>query len=79
MAGRESDPDYEVNANQHRFTMPFDEFVAKMRAVGAPIQTFTVPNADHSTEWWDRMLNPAKGLHQLLVKFVKTNAGTNGA
>lgn len=30
--GRESDPDYEVNSNHHKFNMPFDEYAAKIKA-----------------------------------------------
>jgi len=44
MAGRESDPDYEINANQHRFLMPFDEYVAKIRAESRSNDTYLVAN-----------------------------------
>jgi ribosomal protein L16 Arg81 hydroxylase len=44
MAGRESDPDYEVNANQHRFQMPFDEYVAKIRTESRSNDTYLVAN-----------------------------------
>jgi ribosomal protein L16 Arg81 hydroxylase len=44
MAGRESDPDYEVNANQHRFMMPFDEYVAKIRTESRSNDTYLVAN-----------------------------------
>jgi len=44
MAGRESDPDYEINANQHRFLMPFDEYVAKIRTESRSNDTYLVAN-----------------------------------
>ena len=44
MAGRESDPDYEVNANQHRFLMPFDEYVAKIKTESRSNDTYLVAN-----------------------------------
>jgi hypothetical protein len=44
MAGRESDPDYEINANQHRFMMPFDEYVAKIKSEGRSNDTYLVAN-----------------------------------
>jgi hypothetical protein len=36
MAGREADPNYELNANEHKFMMPFDEYVAK---IGGPARS----------------------------------------
>ena len=44
MAGRESDPDYEINANEHRFMMPFDEFVAKIEGASRSNDTYLVAN-----------------------------------
>jgi hypothetical protein len=44
MAGRESDPDYEVNSNDHRFMMPFDEFVAKIEGASRSNDTYLVAN-----------------------------------
>ena len=44
MAGRESDPDYEINANKHRFMMPFDEFVAKIEGASRSNDTYLVAN-----------------------------------
>ena len=44
MAGRESDPDYEINANQHRFKMPFDEYVAKIGSESRSNDTYLVAN-----------------------------------
>ena len=44
MAGRESDPDYEINANEHRFMMPFDEFVAKVEGASRSNDTYLVAN-----------------------------------
>ncbi|HEY2575722.1 MAG TPA: cupin-like domain-containing protein [Streptosporangiaceae bacterium] len=44
MAGRESDPKYEINANDHRFTMPFDEYVAKIQAASRSNDTYLVAN-----------------------------------
>jgi len=44
MAGRESDPDYEINANQHRFMMPFDEYVGKIKSEARSNDTYLVAN-----------------------------------
>ena len=44
MAGRESDPDYEVNSNEHKFMMPFDEFVAKIDGASRSNDTYLVAN-----------------------------------
>jgi ribosomal protein L16 Arg81 hydroxylase len=44
MAGRESDPDYEIKANEHRFMMPFDEFVAKIEGASRSNDTYLVAN-----------------------------------
>jgi hypothetical protein len=44
MAGRESDPKYEINANDHRFMMPFDEYVAKVKAAGRSNDIYLVAN-----------------------------------
>jgi ribosomal protein L16 Arg81 hydroxylase len=44
MAGRESDPKYEINANDHRFKMPFDEYVAKIQAASRSNDTYLVAN-----------------------------------
>ncbi len=44
MAGRESDPEYEINSNQHRFLMPFDEYVAKIRTESRSNDTYLVAN-----------------------------------
>jgi ribosomal protein L16 Arg81 hydroxylase len=44
MAGRESDPDYEVNSNEHKFMMPFDEFVAKIEGASRSNDTYLVAN-----------------------------------
>jgi Cupin-like domain len=44
MAGRESDPEYEINANDHRFRMPFDEYVAKIQAAGRSNDAYLVAN-----------------------------------
>lgn len=44
MAGRESDPDYEINANQHRFMMPFDEYVGKIKSESRSNDTYLVAN-----------------------------------
>jgi ribosomal protein L16 Arg81 hydroxylase len=43
MAGRESDPDYEINADDHRFMMPFDEYVAKIESAHSN-DTYLVAN-----------------------------------
>ena len=44
MAGRESDPNYEINSNDHRFLMPFDEYVAKIRTASRSNDTYLVAN-----------------------------------
>lgn len=44
MADRESDPDYEINSNEHKFRMPFDEYVAKITATGASNDLYLVAN-----------------------------------
>lgn len=44
MADRESDPDYEVNANRHRYLMPFDEYVAKVEASSRSNDIYLVAN-----------------------------------
>jgi len=58
MAGRESDPDYEINSNQHRFLMPFDEFVAKIQTESRSNDTYLVANnkllaAEAALPLWD--------------------------
>jgi ribosomal protein L16 Arg81 hydroxylase len=44
MTGRESDDDYEVNSNQHRTLMPFDEYVAKVLATEWSNDLYLVAN-----------------------------------
>jgi ribosomal protein L16 Arg81 hydroxylase len=44
MAGRESDPEYEINSNDHKFMMPFDEYVAKIGAESRSNDTYLVAN-----------------------------------
>ena len=44
MADRDADPKYEINANDHRFKMPFDEYVAKIQATGRSNDTYLVAN-----------------------------------
>jgi len=58
MAGRESDPDYEVNGNQHRFLMPFDEYAAKVETLSRSNDTYLVANnkllsAEAARSLWD--------------------------
>jgi len=58
MAGRESDPNYEVNSNDHRFMMPFDEYVAKIKADSRSNDTYLVANnqllaTDAALPLWD--------------------------
>jgi hypothetical protein len=58
MAGREGDPDYEINANEHRFLMPFDEYVAKIGAVSRSNDAYLVANnkllaAEAALPLWD--------------------------
>lgn len=72
MADRESDPDYEVNANQHRYLMPFDEYVAKVAASSRSNDTYLVANnkllsTERAQPLWDdfdldeRYLSPDPG------------------
>jgi ribosomal protein L16 Arg81 hydroxylase len=44
MAGREGDEDYEINSNQHRTLMPFDEYVAKVLATEWSNDLYLVAN-----------------------------------
>lgn len=44
MAGRNSDPNYEVNCEKHRFVMPFDEYVAKIEAAEPSNDLYLVAN-----------------------------------
>ena len=44
MAGRDSDPKYEINSNDHKFKMPFDEYVAKIQASGRSNDMYLVAN-----------------------------------
>jgi hypothetical protein len=44
MADRNSDPDYELNADHHKFVMPFDEYVAKIEAMGQSNDLYLVAN-----------------------------------
>jgi len=44
MAGREGDDNYEVNSNQHRTQMPFDEYVAKVLATEWSNDLYLVAN-----------------------------------
>jgi hypothetical protein len=44
MAERDADPEYELNAATHRFRMPFDEYVAKITAVGRSNDRYLVAN-----------------------------------
>ena len=44
MAGRDSDPRYEVNSNDHKFKMPFDEYVAKIQAAPRSNDLYLVAN-----------------------------------
>jgi len=58
MAGRESDPNYEINANDHRFHMPFDEYAAKIRAASHSNDMYLVANnkllaTDAALPLWD--------------------------
>jgi ribosomal protein L16 Arg81 hydroxylase len=50
MAGRESDPDYEVNSDEHRFMMPFDEYVAKIESARGNDTYLTANNKLLATE-----------------------------
>jgi ribosomal protein L16 Arg81 hydroxylase len=44
MTGREGDPRYEINSDQHRFVMPFDEYVAKIQAQSHSNDAYLVAN-----------------------------------
>jgi hypothetical protein len=44
MAGRESDPEYEINSDDHKFMMPFDEYVAKITNAARSNDTYLVAN-----------------------------------
>jgi hypothetical protein len=44
MAGRESDSDYEINSNEHKYLMPFDEYVAKIEAIDSGNDLYLVAN-----------------------------------
>jgi hypothetical protein len=44
MSGRESDPNYEINSDKHRFLMPFDEYVAKVESVSRSNDIYLVAN-----------------------------------
>ncbi len=58
MAERDSDPDYEINSDQHRFVMPFDEYVSKMETTGPSNDLYLVANnnllaAPQARALWD--------------------------
>jgi hypothetical protein len=64
MAGRESDPDYEVNAASHRKRLPFEEYVATVLAASGSNDMYLVAN-NHLLEspaaaplWADFELDP---------------------
>jgi hypothetical protein len=44
MSDRESDPNYEINSNQHKFMMRFDEYVAKIEVAGYSNDLYLVAN-----------------------------------
>jgi hypothetical protein len=44
MAGRDLDPDYEINADSHKVMMPFDEYVAKVEATNSGNDLYLVAN-----------------------------------
>jgi ribosomal protein L16 Arg81 hydroxylase len=44
MADRESDPEYELNSNEHKYRMPFDEYVAKITATDWSNDLYLVAN-----------------------------------
>src|SRR5579872_886274 len=43
-ADRESDPEYELNSDEHKFRMPFDEYVSKITSVGSSNDFYLVAN-----------------------------------
>jgi ribosomal protein L16 Arg81 hydroxylase len=44
MADRNADPNYEINADHHKFVMPFDEYVAKIEAADRSNDLYLVAN-----------------------------------
>ena len=69
-------PPFEVSCAEHdppRFPTPRDPFVARMRALGASVTTFTEENATHGTEF-TRVMLPDDPLHQEILAFVKAHA-----
>lgn len=44
MSNRDADPDYEINSDQHRFVMPFDEYVKKVEATESSNDIYLVAN-----------------------------------
>jgi ribosomal protein L16 Arg81 hydroxylase len=58
MAGRDADPRYEINSDEHRFTMPFDEYVAKISGQSRSNDMYLTANnkllaADAARPLWD--------------------------
>jgi ribosomal protein L16 Arg81 hydroxylase len=44
MSDRDSDPNYEINSNEHKFMMRFDEYVAKIEVAGQSNDLYLVAN-----------------------------------
>jgi acetyl esterase/lipase len=59
-----------------RFTTTGQSFIARMRAVGAPISTYTVPGADHAAEWL-QMTTAGSPIQHELINYVHAHAGKN--
>jgi acetyl esterase/lipase len=59
-----------------RFVSTGQTFVARMRAVGAPISTYTVPGADHASEWL-QMTTAGSAFQLELIAYVRAHAGKN--
>ena len=59
-----------------RFVTTGQTFVARMRAAGAPVSTYTVAGADHASEW-SQMTTAGSPLQHALIAYVHAHAGKN--
>jgi hypothetical protein len=80
MTDRNADPNYEVNSNEHKFVMPFDEYVAKIEATDRSNDLYLVANnkllaQPAATALWDdfeldaRFLKPDPSHSQAFLWF----------